>query len=449
MMNARSQVMSRPYGRESTGSASRASLADGAEAVAELQRIHLLETVAENFPGGLSMFDSNLEMVLFNSRLRELLEYSDSLFANGNPSLEDIFRYNAERGEYGPGDVEEIVSARMALVRQRVPHAYERERPNGTVLEIRGVPVADGGFLTTYVDVTKEHRRKRNLEAVVENFPGGICMFDDELKMVVCNSRLREMLDYPEELFESGMPTLEDLFRFNARRGEYGPGDIDMLVSQKLKLVQAREAHEYERVRPNGTVLEVRGIPLDGGGFVTTYVDVTDRHKAEARIAHLAHHDPLTDLPNRLLLRDRLEHALAYVKRGDRLALHYIDLDRFKPVNDSLGHAIGDALLKQVADRLRKGTREVDTVARIGGDEFILIQTGIRHWSDAEVLADRLVAAIGQNFDVDGHLISISASIGIAFAPEHGGTPDELMAKSDVALYEVKGRGRGHFRFAT
>jgi diguanylate cyclase (GGDEF)-like protein len=413
------------------------------------QRVRLLEAVAENFPGGLSMFGSDLKMVLCNDRLKQLLDYSETLFADGNPSLEDLFRYNAERGEYGPGDIEEHVSARMALVQRRVPHSYERTRPNGRVLEVRGVPVAGGGFLTTYVDVTEEHRRRRDLEAVVENFPGGICMFDRNLRMVVCNTRLKAMLDYPDELFEGGDPTLEDLFRFNASRGEYGPGDVEALVRQRMKLVRAREPHAYERVRPNGTVVEVRGIPLEDGGFVTTYVDVTERHRAEARIAHLAHHDPLTDLPNRLLVRDRLEQALAHVKRAGGLAVHYLDLDLFKPVNDTFGHAVGDMLLKAVANRLRSATREIDTVGRIGGDEFVLVQTGIRDRRDAEVVAERLLQAVSREFELKGQRIAIGVTIGIALAPEHGATVDELMARSDLALYEAKEAGRGRFNFAT
>ncbi len=451
-MEARSPVRSQSstLGSKRTNRVAHRTDPDGSVSLPKLRkRIRQLEAIAENFPGGLSMFDSDLALVLCNRRLREMLEYSDALFEDGNPTLEELFRYNAERGEYGPGDVEEHVRARMALVRRRVPHAYERARPNGTVLEVRGVPLPGGGFLTTYVDVTEERRRRRDLEAVVENFPGGICMFDTDLKMVLCNAHLKVMLDYPDDLFGGGGPTLEELFRFNARRGEYGPGDVEAHVRHRLKLVRAREPHEYERVRPNGAVLQVRGIPLEGGGFVTTYLDVTERHRAEARIAHLAHHDPLTDLPNRLLLRDRLGHALAHVKRGAQLALHYIDLDRFKPINDTYGHAVGDEVLKAVADRLRKGTREIDTVARIGGDEFVLIQAGVHDKGDAEVLANRLITAIRQELWVDGNRISIGATIGIAFAPAHGTTADELMARSDLALYAAKEQGRGRFAFAS
>jgi diguanylate cyclase (GGDEF)-like protein len=413
------------------------------------ERIQLLQAVADNFPGGICMFDRDLNMVLSNDRLRELLDYSDALFARGNPTLEQIFRYNAERGEYGPGDVDEIVARRMSLVRQRTAHVYERTRPNGTVLEVRGVPLEGGGFLTIYVDVTEQHQRSRQLDAVVDNFPGGICMFDRDLNMVVCNRRLKEMLDYPDALFAAGNPTLEELIRYNASRGEYGPGDVEEHVRRRMALVSERRAHEYERVRPNGTVLEVRGTPVEGGGFVTTYADVTEKHRVQEHVAYLAHHDALTDLPNRLLLKDRLTQGLRQVKRGACLALHYLDLDRFKPVNDAFGHAVGDALLKAVAGRLLGTTREVDTVARIGGDEFVVMQTGLQHRSGAARLAGRLLAALQQDFDIHGHRIAIGSSIGIAFAPDDGTDPDQLLAKSDIALYAAKSDGRGRFVFAT
>ena len=327
-----------------------------------------------------------------NTRLKEMLEYPAELFAGGNPKIEDLFRFNAERGEYGPGDVDEHVRKRIELVKQRVEHVYERTRPNGMILEVRGVPLQGGGFLTTYVDVTEQRRRAHEISVLIDNFPGGIAMFDKHLKMVVSNHRLRQMLEYPDELFANGNPCLEDLFRFNAERGEYGPGDAEEHVRQRMARVKEQRAHQYERCRPDGTTLEVRGIPVTGGGFVTTYLDVTENRTAQARTAHMAHHDTLTGLPNRLLLRDRLEQALAAIPRGGNpVAIHYLDLDGFKPVNDRYGHAIGDDLLKAVADRLRHETRPTDTAARIGGDEFIVLQTGIRTSGDAEVLAKRLV----------------------------------------------------------
>ena len=414
-----------------------------------LERIDQLQVIAEFFPAGICMFDKHLNTVVCNTRLREMLEYPTELFSSGNPKIEDLFRFNAERGEYGPGNVDDHVRKRIDLVKQRVEHVYERTRPNGMVLEVRGVPLAGGGFLTIYVDVTDQRRKTHEISVLIDNFPGGIAMFDKHLKMAVSNQRLREMLEYPDELFANGNPYLEDLFRFNAQRGEYGPGNVEEHVRRRMARVKEQRAHEYERRRPNGTILEVRGIPIIGGGFVTTYLDVTEKRTAQAHIAHMAHHDALTGLPNRLLLQDRLRQALAAIPRGgDLVAVHYLDLDRFKPVNDRYGHAVGDDLLRAVAERLRRETRPTDTAARIGGDEFIIVQTGVRTCQDAEVLATRLVGAMAREFVVGERTLQIGVSIGVALAPDHGVEPEELIKASDSALYEAKSAGRGDFRIA-
>lgn len=301
------------------------------------------------------------------------------------------------------------------------------------------------GRVSSHVDRLKE--RIRLLEAVIENFPGGISLFDDDLHMVLCNERQKRMLEYPDELMADGYPTLEQLFRFNAQRGEYGPGDIEMQVRRRMELVLRREPHCYDRTRPNGTIMEVRGVPLAGGGFVTTYLDVTDQRRNQQLVAHMAQHDPLTDLPNRMLFHDRLKTALAQVKRGGMMAVHYLDLDDFKPVNDSFGHQAGDELLVGVASRIRRSVREHDTIARLGGDEFAILQTSIRRPDDAAILAGRLLGALADPFPVSGRDVRVGLSIGIAVAPDDGLTSDDLLIKADSALYHSKSNGRGCFNF--
>jgi diguanylate cyclase (GGDEF)-like protein len=288
--------------------------------------------------------------------------------------------------------------------------------------------------------------RLRLLEAAIDHFPGGILLTDKDMRVVLCNAQQRQLLDYPEEFFTMGFPTLEELFRFNAMRGEYGPGDVETIVAGKIEQVNRRQPHVFERVRPNGTVIEVRGTPLTEGGFVTTYLDVTEQRRNQALIARLAHYDTLTGLPNRSLFLERLNQALARVRRGEVIAVHYIDLDRFKPVNDDFGHEAGDTLLKAVAERLVHCVRETDTVARIGGDEFVVLQTNIRHVKDAEVTANRVIAALGRTFELGVHRFDIGASSGIALAPGHGLSSDELLSRADQALYECKHGGRGQFR---
>ena len=224
------------------------------------------------------------------------------------------------------------------------------------------------GQIGNHVEGMRE--RMRLLEAVVENFPGGISVFDRDLKMVLCNEQQRALLEYPEDLFASGFPSLEELFRFNAGRGEYGPGAVEEHVARRMGLVRQNTSHVYERTRPNGTVVEVRGEPVRGGGFVTTYFDVTEQRRTHAMIAHMAHHDGLTGLPNRALFADRLQTAIALAKRGGVMAMHYLDIDNFKRINNSFGHRAGDELLIGVAERFTGTARENDTVARLGGDEF-------------------------------------------------------------------------------
>jgi diguanylate cyclase (GGDEF)-like protein len=180
---------------------------------------------------------------------------------------------------------------------------------------------------------------------------------------------------------------------------------------------------------------------------VTTHEDITERRRAEAQVAHMATHDALTDLPNRMMLRDTLEQAISRVRRGELVALHYIDLDHFKAVNDTLGHQVGDDLLKQVADRLRACVRETDTVARLGGDEFAVIQTALAEVNDAALLAQRLRDSVGAPYSVDGHHVVVDISVGIAMSPDDGVTVEELLKSADLAAYAAKASGRGTFRF--
>ena len=194
--------------------------------------------------------------------------------------------------------------------------------------------------------------------------------------------------------------------------------------------------------------LQIELCPIADGGWIATLEDVSARKASEARADEMARLDPLTGLPNRLLLRERLAEALARLQRsGEACALLLIDLDRFKPVNDTLGHPVGDALLAKVADRLRSTVRPTDTVARIGGDEFVILQTDIREAGNTQALARRIVDLIGRTYMVDGHLLTIGASVGVALAPADGESADKLLKNADLALYRAKLDGRGTYRF--
>jgi diguanylate cyclase (GGDEF)-like protein len=211
--------------------------------------------------------------------------------------------------------------------------------------------------------------------------------------------------------------------------------------------IERRQPTVFELRRADHTV-QAELHPVAGDRWVVTLEDVSSRKATEARADEMARLDPLTGLPNRLLLRERLAESLARLARtGEACALLLIDLDRFKPVNDTLGHPVGDALLEKVADRLRSTVRPTDTVARIGGDEFVILQAGIRDAAGTQALARRIVDLIGRTYMVEGHLLTIGASVGVALAPEDGTDADRLLKNADLALYRAKLDGRGTYRF--
>jgi diguanylate cyclase (GGDEF)-like protein len=284
------------------------------------------------------------------------------------------------------------------------------------------------------------------LEAVIDNFPGGIVLTDKNLNILICNRQQRSLLQYPEYLFSEGNLTLEDLFRFNAKRGEYGAGEVEEIVAAKMALAAKAEAHAFERKRPNGQVVEIRGTPLPGGGFVTSYIDVTENRAMQAGVAELALKDSLTGLANRPLFLDRLKQSLALARRGDHFALHYIDLDNFKPINDQYGHDAGDHVLREVGKRFKTAARETDMVARLGGDEFVVIQTKATSVEAAEKLAKRLLSGAKQPVSFNGHDLQIGASIGISLSMNSVLESDQIVKFADLALYESKRRGKNRYR---
>ncbi|WP_419318309.1 putative bifunctional diguanylate cyclase/phosphodiesterase [Caulobacter sp. ErkDOM-E] len=230
----------------------------------------------------------------------------------------------------------------------------------------------------------------------------------------------------------------------------YVERDREVLKSGEVRII---EEDLVPRKDGSLAILRTKKIAINDADGRPEYLlgiseDIADRKRAEAQIARLAHYDPLTELPNRVLFQKDLGEALARRSRtGDQLAVHFIDLDRFKTVNDTLGHPLGDALLRIAAERLRGCVREGDTVARLGGDEFAVVQTGLTDLTGATRLAERVVEAMAAPFDLQGHQVMIGASVGVSVAPSDGDNPDELLKKADMALYRAKADGRGAFHF--
>ena len=282
-------------------------------------------------------------------------------------------------------------------------------------------------------------------DAALSNMSQGLVMFDADARLVICNQRFLAMY----RLDSAGIAPGDTLHHIVAQRianGTFG-GDSECFIANIRASVKAGQQSTHFFELDDGRTIAVVRQPMPGGGWVSTHEDITEMRQAEMKIAHLARHDPLTDLPNRLLLRERLTEALGKVERGERLALHHLDLDLFKNVNDALGHPVGDELLRAVAARLRGCVGEQDTISRVGGDEFVLIQAGIAGGTDAEHLARRIADALRAPYELAGQKIMIDASIGIALAPADGTEADELLKNADMALYGAKANGRGVYRF--
>jgi diguanylate cyclase (GGDEF)-like protein/PAS domain S-box-containing protein len=301
------------------------------------------------------------------------------------------------------------------------------------------------GQMVRAIAAYRDNLQVQNLrfDAALNNMPHGLAMFDAEQRLVVANKRYAAMYGLGAADVRPGTP-LQRILDVRVKNGVYArmtENDVrDRLSPTTTPWTRVEELSD-------GRSIVVSGQPMPSGGSVTTHEDITERRRAEAQVAHMATHDALTDLPNRMMLRDTLEQAISRVRRGELVALHYIDLDHFKAVNDTLGHQVGDDLLKQVADRLRACVRETDTVARLGGDEFAVIQTALAEVNDAALLAQRLRDSVGAPYSVDGHHVVVDISVGIAMSPDDGVTVEELLKSADLAAYAAKASGRGTFRF--
>ncbi len=284
---------------------------------------------------------------------------------------------------------------------------------------------------------------KQRLDTAVNNMNQGLLLFDADHRIVVCNDRYREMYGLSADVVKPGCHFREVI----AHRKATGllQGDVDQYCERMLREM-ARGGTIVMEI-PDGRWIQMTFQPVPDGGWVSMHEDITERRRSDAQIARLAHYDALTDLPNRVLFRQQLERSLNAIPAGNNLAVLYIDVDEFKSVNDSLGHPVGDELLKAIALRLRECVGEQDMVARLGGDEFAIMQVAIDDGSAPVDLVARVYEAIRRPTDCLGHSVIADASIGISVASADDTDLDELLKNADLAMYAAKAEGRRTYRF--
>ena len=288
--------------------------------------------------------------------------------------------------------------------------------------------------------------QKERLDAALNNMSQGLVMFDSTAHLVVCNQRYLDMFGLSPEKVKPGC-SIREVLDERVATGGFSADEVEAYRTELLASVAHGKTFRKITNLPGGRIISIVNVPIAGSGWVATHEDITERLAAEERIKHLAHYDALTDLPNRVTFYERVETVLSQLRRSESIAVLSLDLDHFKNVNDTLGHPIGDLLLKAAADRMRSCLRSEDLVARLGGDEFAIVQVPSTQPSDVNALAARLIECVGAPYDLDGHQVIVGTSVGIAIAPGDGDKPDQLMKNADLALYRAKADGGGVYRF--
>jgi diguanylate cyclase (GGDEF)-like protein len=416
------------------------------------------DAALNNMARGLCMFDADNRLVVCNDLYVEIFGADPDVVKPGI-TLREVFAHGVARGVYPGMTVDDLMTRRLETLARKRPCSYDQTMADGRILLVSVCPMADGGWVGTFEDISE----RRNVEAeraaavalleeqylrfdaALNNMSQGLFMLDADLRLIVCNRRYLAMYDLSPEIVVPGV-TIREILAHGVAIGNHPDVTAEQLYADYLSRIEGG-GEPYHRQLSDGRVIKIVHRRMAHGGWVATHEDITERYRAEESIAHMARHDALTGLPNRVLLHEKMAEGLARVaERGEPMAVLCVDLDNFKGVNDTLGHPIGDKLLRCVAERLSGAVGARDTVARLGGDEFAILHVAADQ-AGSEALARRLVELMSEPIIIDGHDINSGISVGMALAPEHGVTADQLMKCADLALYHAKAGGRRTFRW--
>jgi diguanylate cyclase (GGDEF)-like protein len=428
-------------------------------------RSSVLEEALNNLSLGLVIFDKKREVVFCNKRYMEIYRLSSEQVRPGTP-VSGLIQHRMKLGLKVLSISGESAGERVGNA--VVPATTVFQFTDGKIVTCTIYALSDDGGMATHEDITEREEMNARLkmqhelkisqeeklriqtlqfDTAINNMSQGLCFFDGAQRLIVCNDRYVEMYDLPPDRVAPGT-TLAEIVDMRFEAGSFPAMSRDEYLQWRTKVAVSPEPTDSIVELRNGRTFKIRHRPMPDYGWVATHEDITEQRRSEVKIEYMAHHDSLTDLANRVLLNERLEQALGRrIHREEMVAVHHLDLDRFKAVNDTFGHPAGDKLLKIVSERLRGLVRETDTIARMGGDEFVVVQAPITDPAEATSLAQRIIALLSEPYEIDGHRVVIGASIGIAVGPGDGLRPDRLLRNADIALYRAKGDRRGTFRF--
>jgi diguanylate cyclase (GGDEF)-like protein/PAS domain S-box-containing protein len=416
--------------------------AEAEAAIAEARKSHeRLREAIDILPQGIVFLDAEGRYILWNKKYSEIYSRSSDLFVPG-ARLQDTIRIGVERGDYpeAVGREEEWIAERLTRL-FRPGERHEQILADGRCILIEERLTEDGGIIGLRVDISELKQREHSFRLLFDSNPVPmiVCALDDERILGVNDAALGH---YGHSRAEFEKLSIRKLQAFESEPPWAGDRSSDELT-----------ARTWKHVRADGTLIDLaiysrELVYNDRPAVLLALMDITERKRAEARLAFMAQHDGLTGLPNRNLLRQQMDEILSHTRRSsDKVAVLVLGLDNFKSVNDTLGHAVGDKLLRGVAKRLRSTLREEDTIARLNSDEFAIVQSGLARPEDAVLLCRRLLEAIGDPYLLDGHSVVIGASIGIAMAPSDGDESEKLLKSADMALSRAKNEQRGTFSF--
>ncbi|WP_244485793.1 putative bifunctional diguanylate cyclase/phosphodiesterase [Bradyrhizobium tropiciagri] len=411
-------------------------------AIAEARRSNArLREAIDILPQGIVFLDPEGRYTLWNRKYSEIYKRSSDLFERG-ARLEDTIRVGVARGDYpeAAGREEAWIAERLQKMYQP-GERHEQVLADGRVVLIEERLTSDGGIVGLRVDITELKQREASFRLLFDGNPVPmiLCALDGE-RILAVNDAAIAHYGYVRAEFEK--MTIRSLQAFDPE-----------LPWAAGRSSDEQAARTWKHVRADGTLIDLaiysrQLMHGDQPAMLLALMDITERKRAEARLAFMAQHDSLTGLPNRNLLRQQMEEMLQHTRRStDKVAVLMLGLDNFKAVNDTLGHGIGDKLLRGVAKRLRSTLREEDALARLNSDEFTIVQGGVMRPEDAVLLARRILDAIGEPYLLEGHSVVIGASIGIAMSPGDGEDSEKLLKSADMALSRAKSEFRGTFSF--